>query len=150
MKIFYSLFLLACVTLLGCKKEGLSVATDTAKLTGTWELRHTLGVQIANAPSDFAAGNGSVITFENSRYDKISQGKVYDSGTYSIEEKQSQVDGEEYNKVMILNSDANKNNPDKNWRVSFKIVNDQLLMAYGSIASDGFTDTYKKLNDTNK
>src|SRR5687768_15263299 len=112
MKTFYTLLLLVCITFFGCKKEELGSGNDTLEtLTGTWELRHILGVQVANAPSDFLPGNGLIITFEGSGYRKTSNGKVLDSGTYTLEKKYSQIDGEEYESIMILNSDANKKNP---------------------------------------
>lgn len=160
MKTYYSLLLLTCITFLGCEKQDPSIAdyankrlrlldtlevpVTTQAIAGTWELRHIMGVQVANAPSDFAPGNGYIITFDGLKYLKTEEGKVLDSGTYTLEKKHTEVDFEKYNDVMVLNSDANKEHPEYNWRVSVKIVDDRLLMAYGSIASDGFTLTYQK------
>ncbi|MBC7418495.1 MAG: hypothetical protein H7325_10095 [Pedobacter sp.] len=162
MKTFHFLLLLVCIAFLGCEKQDLSQASDAAKqsrildtqlvpvtsglLDGMWELRHILGVQVKDAPSDFGLGNGYIVTFDGNNYKKTENGKVIDSGTYTLEKKHSGVDFEEYEDIMILNSDAYKENLEYNWRVCIKMSNDRVMMAYGSVAVDGFTTTHQRLN----
>jgi hypothetical protein len=129
-----NLVLVVLVTLLfGCAKEDIK----PEKLEGQWELRHMLGVQVAGAPSTFEKGNGSIIEFSGDRYKRINDGKVIDEGTYKIVEESAEIDGNKYENRIIFDDDE--------WKVFIKISGRSLQLCYGTIASDGFTNTYEKL-----
>lgn len=129
-----NLVLVVLLTLLfGCTKEDIK----PEKLEGQWEMRHMLGVQIAGAPSHFEKGNGNIIEFSGNRYKKIYDGKVEKEGTYKIVEESAEIDGTKYENRIIFDDDE--------WKVFIKISGKSLQLCYGTIASDGFTNTYQKL-----
>ncbi|MEH6305233.1 hypothetical protein RYH73_06235 [Olivibacter sp. CPCC 100613] len=106
-------------------------------LGGKWELRHILGVQIKDAPSDFEKGNGNVIEFSANEYQRIENGTLVSKGTYAIVEESAEIDGTQYEHKIVFD--------DSDQKVFIKISGNQLLICLGPIASDGTTITYEKI-----
>jgi len=125
--------LLLAIVLTGCKKEK---ALPTSVI-GTWELRDVLGTQVAGAPSTFKVGNGNIIAFTDTEYQRINDGNVTGKGTYKIVDASAEIDGNTFNKAILYDNQGRK------WY--FKISGSKLLISPGSMASDGFTMTYQGL-----
>lgn len=133
MKNLTFVILLLAVVSAGCKKE----KALPQSIVGSWELRNLYGVQVPGAPSAFKAGNGDVIVFTDTEYQKINDGKVTTKGTYKIVNESAEIDGNSYSKALIYDNKGTK------WY--FKISGNNLLISVGSIAYDGFTMTYENL-----
>jgi len=127
------LILVLSTLFFGCEKE----KTQPESLVGTWELRHVLGVQIADAPSHFEKGNGSIIEFSTHEYQRIEDGTVVSEGTYEIVEESAEIDGTKFENRIIFDGDDRK--------VFIKLSGDELLISYGSTSHDGSTNTYEKM-----
>jgi hypothetical protein len=71
--------------LAGCRKEDVPKENIDfeAALVGSWELRHTSSAWLP-AGTNHAAGNGNLIKFTNSTYEKYTDGQLVKSGTYSV------------------------------------------------------------------
>src|SRR5690606_33039214 len=108
--------------LFACGKDKI----QPESLVGTWELRHVLGVQIANAPSDFEKGNGNIIEFSSHDYKRIKDGGVVAEGTYKIVEESAEIDGVKYKNRIIFDNDDGK--------VFIKLAQNELFISTGSIA----------------
>ena len=130
-------FILATLTLVivlaGCKKE----KALPQSIVGSWELRNVYGIQVAGSPSTFKAGNGDVIVFTDTEYQKMNDGKVTTKGTYKIVNESAEIDGNTFSKALIYN--------DQGMKWYFKISGKNLIISAGSIAYDGFTMTYENL-----
>lgn len=121
--------------LTGCKKDKAS----SHSVVGKWELRNILGVQIANMPSVYKAGNGNIIEFTDTEFQNIQNGKTISKRTYVIVDASADIDGNSYSKALIYD-----NNEHSKWY--FKISGDKLTMSVGPMASDGVTTTYQKVD----
>lgn len=133
MKNLTFVILLLAVVSAGCKKE----KALPQSIVGSWELRNLYGVQVPGAPSVFKAGNGDVIVFKDTEFQKLNDGKVTSKGTYKIITDSAEIDGTSYSKALIYNNQGIK------WH--FKISGRDLLISSGSIAFDGFTMKYENL-----
>lgn len=135
-----NLIVICLITLLfSCKDDTHDIQPDT--LIGTWEVRHILGVQVANAPSVFPKGNGQIIQFSASEYQEINDGKVISKGSYKIvDEQAAEIDGTTYTQRIVFEDKS------VDWKVFIKLSGTKLSLCYGSIAHDGWTDTYEKIN----
>lgn len=128
------LLLLAGSLLIGaCKKNEMK----PARLEGSWELRHILGVQVAGAPSDYARGNGDIIKFKGNKYQRFLDGEEIFSGTFEISEGKADIDGTRYSSVIVFDG--------KTWQSYIKIEGKKLRICSGTIAADGTTMTYEKM-----
>ncbi|WP_134087966.1 hypothetical protein [Olivibacter sp. XZL3] len=142
-----NLLLIALVALfVGCGKEDRDLLeVDSASIQGRWELRHVLGVQIADAPSDFEAGNGNIIEFDGQRFRQISQYEeeaVTSDGTYEVVEVEPiEIDGTKYRRKIIFTSESEHRTSDQ----FVKISGNKLMLSTGSRSHDGSTATYDKI-----
>ncbi len=128
------LFLLSALTIT-CKKE----SHFEHKLIGTWELRHLYGgFREAGSPSNYAAGNGNIIKFDGREFQKFSQGQLRSSGRYTIKKVDAEVNGD---KVSYRLEFHDEKDPIDQY---FKIVDNELTIYFGSIASDGVEYTYQR------
>lgn len=135
MKIYIqSLCLILMLALVSCDKD----QRFENNLDGTWELRHVKGGQIPNVSPDYPPGNGRIIKFEGNTFQIIRDGSVVQSGTFVIINDVKEIDGVKfrYKIDFDLNTQA-----DLYSNVSRK----KLIVATGSIASDGTTSTYERL-----
>jgi hypothetical protein len=133
MKKLHVLMLVLATLFFGCEKAKI----EPESLEGKWELRHILGVQVADSPSDFEKGNGSTIEFSGNEYHITENGTVISKGTYVIVKESAEIDGTEYqNRIVFDNADQ---------KIFIKLSNNKLLICRGSIAADGSTATYEKM-----
>src|SRR5690606_22069742 len=107
--------------------------TQPQSLVGKWELRHVLGVQIADAPSQFEKGNGNIIEFSADEYQRVADGKVYAKGTYEIVQDTTEIDSTKYQSRIIFDA--------SDWKVFIKVSGNKLHIRRGSIDADGTTNT---------
>ncbi|MEJ7779721.1 MAG: hypothetical protein WKF68_09025 [Daejeonella sp.] len=107
-------------------------------LDGKWELRHVKGGQRLNVSPDYPPGNGSILKFEGNTFQTINNGSVVSSGTFVIIEDGSDIDGIKF--PYKLDFDV-KTQLDVYAKASAK----KLIIANGSMAVDGSTETYEKL-----
>jgi len=138
------LLLITLVTLfVSCGKEDRDLLeVDSASIEGRWELRHVLGVQIADAPSDFEAGNGIIMEFDGQRYHQIANEAPHIEGTYEVVEVEPiEIDGTEYKRKIIFTSESEHRTSDQ----YVKILGNKLMLSTGSRAHDGSTATYDKI-----
>lgn len=133
MKNLNLLVMVFALLLFSCKKDEV----QPESLIGTWELRHVLGGQIANVPHDYPEGNGSIIQFSSSEYQIIAEGRVISKGTYHIVQDQAEIDGTSYKQQIIFDEEPEK--------AYIKLSGSKLLVCWGTIALDGYTNTYEKI-----
>ena len=63
-----------------CKKPTEKTEISNA-IIGAWELRHTSAAMMPNGTS-YPAGNGNILKFTDSTYEKLQNGQVIKSGSY--------------------------------------------------------------------
>lgn len=131
---FKALLYILIFSFAGCDKD----ANIDAKLQGSWELRHMLGIQIAGMSPDFPPENGHIVKFEDDSYQIYDKGKLLLSTTFKIESEQREIDGTVYSEKIVYLDSGYKTS------VFFKISGNTLKICYGSIAVDGGTSTYRK------
>lgn len=79
---FLVLFI-ALFTVSACKKE--KEESDNLGLVGEWEIRSSVGGLSPSA--EFPEGNGKILKFSETGYQRLENGKVIKSGTYQIIEE---------------------------------------------------------------
>lgn len=104
---------------------------------GKWELRHVLGVQVANSPDTFEKGNGNIVELSADNYKNIVDGVVVTEGTYTIEKESTEIDGTKFENSVTFGNE--------NRKAFIKLSGNKLLICYGPTASDGYTNTYERL-----
>jgi hypothetical protein len=75
-----------CILLIsfGCKKDNLEKPVNyKIAVQGSWELRTTSAAMIPGAQA-YPPGNGNVLKFNNSRYEKYVNGALTQSGHFAI------------------------------------------------------------------
>ena len=79
-----SIWLIAITVLSGsCKKDASKKDTgDTNRIIGSWELRQAQHGMIPTV--DYASGNGNIIKFSVSGYEKYTNGNLIKSGQYDL------------------------------------------------------------------
>jgi hypothetical protein len=85
MKTVYSIILISCITLglSGCKKDKDNDTPDD--LIGAWELAETSAAMMPGV-TDYAPGNGNVISFKDDKYFRYNKGQLVTEGTYTVVE----------------------------------------------------------------
>ena len=132
-KLSYLMFLTCAMVLLGCDKKDEQVE-PASSIVGTWELRHTLGVQDV----DVEPGNGNTITFTADTYQKKRDGEVVDEGRYSVkDESVANIDGTDFNRRIVFDGNM--------LEMHLKFSENVLVLSFGSIALDGGTYTYERV-----
>ncbi len=134
MKTHLNLFLFAIIiSISSCSK---SLIHD--KLSGNWELRHIKGIQVANVSPDFAPGNGNLIKFTGTNFEKYNNGKLSSKGTYAVQEEKKEINNEQVSYSIVYNNDVGT-------KEFFNLENGKLTLYVGEIAADGHQSTYQKL-----
>lgn len=133
MKNLHFLILIFATLIFGCGKDKI----QPESLEGKWEMRHILGGQIQDAPSDFEKGNGNIIEFSANEYQRIEDGVVISKGTYAIVEESAEIDGTKYESKIVFD--------DSDQKIFIKVLGNKLLVCHGPTASDGYTVTYEKM-----
>lgn len=119
---------------LSCKKDlPLDPKID---LEGTWELRASVGGQIAGVPSEVAPGNGNLMKFSGKNYEKIADGKLIKAGTYTLIKESSWTATEI--RIVFDNELSTK--------YFVEILKGRLILySYGPISSDGTKEDYERI-----
>ncbi|MDB5020974.1 MAG: hypothetical protein JWQ28_2101 [Pedobacter sp.] len=117
--------------IVSCKKE-MSIST----LDGTWELRSVTGGQMAGASPNFEPGNGNQIKFNQQRYERYADGKLVETGKYTLSPEKREVNNDEANFSMLSNN---------NFQQYIKLSSKKLVIFTGVIAADGIEEHYLKL-----
>jgi len=135
----------------GCKrdntgqdKEGKFNSVSTA-IIGTWELSKTTGAMNPN-PTIYTSGNGNLLKFTASGYEKYQNGVLVKTGTYTI------VQDLTVSESVCLNFDAGRytdriiyDNDNSSPKQFFEISNNKLNFIAGCYAYDaGHTMEYQK------
>src|SRR6476620_199460 len=133
MKLLISIFLLF-ILFTGCRKyNGCSDSDDLAILKGKWELRSRMG---GMAPGgNYQPGNGNLINFSDSTYEKWYNGQITVKGTYTISQGNNPETGTMMKKI----------NYEGGFEEYFEFVNNQLVLYSGIIAADGTISKYARL-----
>lgn len=119
---------------LGCKKD--LPYDPKISLVGTWELRASVGGQIAGVPSEVAPGNGNLLKFSEKNYEKIIDGKIVKAGSYTLIKETSWTATDTR---LIFDNDLST-------RYFVEILKGRLIIyAYGPISSDGTKEEYEKI-----
>lgn len=128
-----SFSLIVLFTVISCSKKEKENGTE---LNGTWELRHIAGIQVAGANPDFKAGNGNYFKFDGQNFERYSDGKKTESGSFSITPEEN---------VPINDKKANYSIKFNNEEKTFILLSDKKLVLFnGIIAADGTEFTYEK------
>lgn len=117
-----------------CNKDSQS---NGKVLQGVWELRAGAGGMLANNPTDYRPGNGSLWAFKQTTFERIYKDSVYRSGTYSI----SRGTGTNLNTGRKIDQFIFNNEPAE----SFELRNDTLKLYYGAISYDGSIEMFVKI-----
>lgn len=134
------LLLLSATVLFSCKKNESIPAEST--LNGSWELRSVLGIQVPGVSPNYQPGNGNVYVFNNGNYTIYMQGKIVDSGTYTIEKDIKPINNNTSTHSITLVSKMNSRND----KLYLKLGENSLVIFDGVIAADGIEGTYERLS----
>jgi hypothetical protein len=126
-----ALILLLTFVALSCKKE-----SSISNLNGTWELRSVVGGQLAGASPIIAAKNGNQFKFNQQNYERYVDGKLIESGTFTLKAVKVKINNDEANFSMLTNT---------NLQQYIKLSSNDLVIFTGVIAADGFESHYIKL-----
>ncbi|SEA49873.1 hypothetical protein [Pedobacter hartonius] len=125
-----SLCMILLLSAFSCKKKSVESAFN-----GTWELRYIEGIQIAGADPNFKAGNGNVLKFSESNYERYVDHQLIDSGTFAFQKEEVRINNSQSNYSILL-----KNNE----KVYINLSGKKLIVFYGQIAADGVENHYEK------
>ena len=135
MKTFILFVFVATALLAGCKKE----KALPQSLIGKWEERHVSGgqAQVPNTSPNTKAGNGYIIEFSETGFQRSQNGEITSQGTYKLMKDSVNIDGTIYNDALLFNNESLKR--------YVKVSGNKLMISIGSIAFDGMTVTYQRL-----
>ena len=128
------LFLIFLITLftpffMSCKKN---ISESTPSLIGKWELRERTGGFLGGSTT-YPAGNGDILKFTNTHFERYFNGQIVNSGTYNLT-KDTFITGELIDKLILTNQ-----NPIEQHFI--KIESNQFTFL--SDAMDGIDELYK-------
>jgi hypothetical protein len=126
-----ALGLLLVLSVLSCKKE-----VSVSNLNGTWELRYLVGGQIATASPNYEPGNGNRIIFKQQKFERYDDGRLVESGTFTLTPEKAKVNNEVANFSLIT---------DNNLKQYIKLSPKDLVIFTGVVAADGTEAHYVKL-----
>ena len=133
----YLVFILLCAACFSsCNKD---IQSPQQVLQGVWELRAGAGGNVANDPTDYRPGNGSLWAFKQTTFERIYKDSVYRGGTYSI----SRGTGTDLNTGRKIDQFIFNNEPAE----SFELRNDTLRFYFGAIPYDGGIEMFVKIAD---
>jgi len=96
------------------------------------------GYRPVNSPVNYEPGNGNILKFDGNKFERKSGTNPAISGTYTIIEEETNVNGDNLSYKIDFQSDQNISDP------FFKISGGKLRLYYGHIAADGFVSSYEK------
>ena len=111
------------------------------KLEGTWELRHLTGFVPQERLGNRPPGNGDIYKFQGNNFERHFDGKIADSGTFSVK-KETSNHNEKLEFILLLDGLKYKQS------IPFKLVDGKLTLHFGNLASDGAIGTYGKVDRT--
>ena len=127
--------------LVGCNR---SETTDEKKiysdsLEGAWELREVRGGMVAGLSPYYSQGNGNIWRFSESTLHHYAEGKLVDSGTFTITRDTCPATQTEMDAFILSNSYSH--------HIFFEISKDTLTLYNGIIAADGTIEKYVRINN---
>lgn len=137
-----TLSLLLLLSIFSCKKQNAE-----ATIEGSWEIRESKGGYRLASSSDkdtYSAGNGTIIKFSGTTYEKYAQGKLVDNGTFTIEKEKQQINDKESNYNITFVS-VNPALFQATIKQSMNLSSKTLILFFGQIAADGTETLYVKL-----
>jgi hypothetical protein len=141
-KLIYSLFIVPLL-FAGCDRQttGSNKSNYSRSLAGAWELRSLFGGFRAPGPDPvYSPGNGNIWSFRDSTFRQYYEGKLVDSGSFSIIRDTCPA-------TQTL-MDAFVTSKSHGHRMFFEISKDTLTIYNGIIAADGTIEKYFRLSDT--
>ena len=136
---------LATITLFlnGCKKD----PAGSVSIAGTWELRQAQNGMIPTI--DYAPGNGNMLIFSGSGYDKYESGNLVKSGHYKVVEDGSAeaevglvVPSGQFTNRIIFDNDFTSP------KVFLEVSNNKLTLLSGYFPLDGgSSQSYERIKD---
>ena len=136
----FILLILCILVILGCNRSKTSdekkIYSDS--LQGAWELRELRGGMIAGLSPYYSPGNGNVWSFSDSTFKHYAEGKLVDSGTYTLTRDTCPATLTEMDAFVLSNSYG--------YEIFFEISKDTLTLYTGVIAADGTIAKYIRIN----
>lgn len=136
---------LATITLLlnGCKKD----PAGSVSIVGTWELRQAQNGMIPTI--DYAHGNGNMLIFSESGYEKCETGNLVKSGHYKVVEDGSAeaevglvIPSGQFTNRIIFDNDFTSP------KIFFEVSNNNLTLLSGYFPLDGGSNqSYERIKD---
>jgi hypothetical protein len=113
-----------------CKKE-----VSTTTLNGTWKLESVVGGQVPAVSLPYQPGSGTQVKFKDQYFEKFIDGKLVDSGSFTLTSEKVNVNNEVANFSMTTQKD----------KQYIKLSSKALIIFIGVIAADGVEEHYIKL-----
>lgn len=126
-----SLVLTILFAFTACKKKSLEKG-----INGTWELRYVAGGQIAGADPNYKKGNGDIYVFNNQNFERYSNGKVIQSGTFVMSTESKEINNNHANSAITFSTSTEK--------YYTNLSGSKLTIFIGVIAADGVEVTYER------
>jgi hypothetical protein len=143
MKKLFTLMLISVATLsLSCKKEKETTITPK-DLLGSWEMRSFVGgyQDVSVPPMTYPPGNGNILRFTETNYEKLSKGRPSVTGTYELKLEKFQA-GKLMSRIIY---DGKTDDTEQ----FVEIVDGKLKVYFGIIAADGTESLYQKIQVAN-
>lgn len=118
-------------TFSACKKKSIEKG-----INGTWELRHVAGGMLAGVDPNIKKGNGDIYIFNNQNFERYSNGKIIQSGTFVISTESKDINNNHANSAIIFSTSTEK--------YYTNLSGDKLIIFMGVIAADGVEVTYER------
>ena len=142
------LWLFVCILIFACGKAEIDNSTDDVpglkttetSLPGIWELRELQGgFRPANAQIYYSAGNGNTWEFTDSTYKQSFEGKLANSGGYTLTQDTALATGRLMD-AFVMDAGSYKH------QIHFEFNQDTLLLYDGQIAADGTIGKYVRVH----
>jgi hypothetical protein len=124
-----TLSFLLLITVVSCKKEA-----SVSSLNGTWELKSMIGGQPTTSPN--TEKHVSQLRFADQRFEKYDDGKLTDSGSYTITAEKKEINNNQANYYLTTHGDHKQ---------YIRLSKSELVVFEGVIAADGVELYYTKL-----
>ncbi len=145
--LFIPAALIALCSFYGCEKSAIPkdevvvedevlLSGDPTILEGNWELRESYGGMRPGNPNH-APGNGNILKFTKNRMERHFDGKLYDSGNFTVRDSVKRINNTSSTHYIEYSS----NNDAKYF---IRMDGDKLVQFIGQIAADGVELTYVK------
>jgi len=147
MKYFMAtIFITAVILCLGSCKKDIAGSSSTSVI-GTWELRHA---QTGMIPTiDYSQGNGNMLVFSGSGYERYTNGMLVKTGTYTLVRDDSVETsvglviprGQFTNRIIFDDDLASP-------KTFVEVLNDELTLLSGFFPTDGGSEiVYQRIQD---